>query len=98
MGEKKSIWMVLRFVGCIAALQGAAMSSGQNVAGQEPPSAPVDLYMGGFFAFKRSPMLALQPEVAQTALDHVNSLAGILDGYRLEMRWNWTGVSSPSSS
>ena len=73
-------------------LQCAATDSGQR--GTKSDAAPVVvIHMGGFFAFQRSPILALQPQVAQTALDHVNSLGGILDGYHLEMRWNWTGVS-----
>ncbi len=55
-------------------------------------SSVCTLYIGGFFAFRSSSTLKFQPVVAQTALDHINSLPGILDGYRLEMRWNWTGV------
>lgn len=51
------------------------------------------IHMGGLFAFPGSPSIGMQQEVAQTALDHVNSLEGILDGYHLSMRWNWTGVS-----
>ena len=51
------------------------------------------VHMGGLFAFPDSPTIGVQLEVAQTALDHVNSLEGILDGYHLKMRWNWTGVS-----
>ncbi|XP_071806986.1 gamma-aminobutyric acid type B receptor subunit 2-like [Asterias amurensis] len=52
-----------------------------------------DLYIGGFFSF---PSLDYQPLVAQTAIDHINSLQGILDGYHLEMRWNWTGNANPA--
>ena len=52
------------------------------------------LHVGGFFAFPDSPLLGFLQSVAQTALDHINSLDGILDDYHLEMRWNWTGVCS----
>ncbi|XP_038068448.1 gamma-aminobutyric acid type B receptor subunit 2-like isoform X1 [Patiria miniata] len=53
------------------------------------------IHMGGLFAFPGSPSIGMQQEVAQTALDHVNSLDGILDGYHLSMRWNWTGSADP---
>ncbi|XP_033641694.1 gamma-aminobutyric acid type B receptor subunit 2-like [Asterias rubens] len=95
-GEQKMLkWRAVRLVGCITALLGTGVISGQEVPLQGSFDGTVDLYMGAFFAFKRSPMLSLQPEVAQTALDHVNSLAGILDGYSLQMRWNWTGAGDP---
>ncbi|XP_022089293.1 uncharacterized protein LOC110978536 [Acanthaster planci] len=54
--------------------------------------------MGGFFAFPDSPLLGALQSVAQTAVDHVNSLDGILDDYHLEMRWNWTGAADPEEA
>ncbi|XP_022089369.1 gamma-aminobutyric acid type B receptor subunit 2-like [Acanthaster planci] len=55
------------------------------------------IHIGGMFAFPNSPLIGTQQEVAQTALDHINSLDGILDGYHLIMRWNWTGIGIPSN-
>ncbi len=64
-------------------------SRGPNGTAEE--TNPVrNLYIGAFFSF---PKIFYQPSVAQAAIDHINSLQGILDGYHLEMRWNWTGVS-----
>ncbi len=71
-----------------------ASSSSRGLNGTAGGTSHVrNLYVGAFFSF---PKLFYQPVVAQVAIDHINSLHGILDGYHLEMRWNWTGVS-PSS-
>ena len=51
------------------------------------------IHIGGFFAFPRNPFFIGLQAMAEMAVDHVNSLEGILDGYHLNMRWHWTGVS-----
>ncbi|XP_033641705.1 gamma-aminobutyric acid type B receptor subunit 1-like [Asterias rubens] len=75
----------------------ATASGSQNETGTVQSSVS-PLYIGAFFPFQHSSTLKFQPVVAQTALDHINSLPGILDGYRLEMRWNWTGNDSPQGA
>ena len=73
-------------------LHGYCVSSGSDQNGTSLGGKTV-LHIGGFFPFPGNPYMAVQQQVAQTALDHVNSLTGLLDGYQLRMRWNWTGVS-----
>ncbi|XP_022089373.1 gamma-aminobutyric acid type B receptor subunit 2-like [Acanthaster planci] len=71
----------------------AASNSGRNVT--DSGSTKTVIYMGGFFAFPENPFLATHPGIVQTAIDHVNSLEGILDDYHLRMKWNWTGADDP---
>ncbi|XP_033625200.1 gamma-aminobutyric acid type B receptor subunit 2-like isoform X1 [Asterias rubens] len=60
-----------------------------NTAGSSPmPRIP--LYIGGFFAFPGDKIFGALPYTAQTAVDHINNLTGILDGYELRMRWRLT--------
>ena len=54
----------------------------------------IPLYIGGFFAFPGDKIFGALPYTAQTAVDHINNLTGILDGYELRMRWRLTDVSS----
>ena len=51
------------------------------------------IYIGGFFPIGGHPAFVSLPHTVQTAINHVNSLPGILDDYELRMRWNWTSVS-----
>ena len=45
------------------------------------------LYIGGFFGFPDNEVYATIPDTLQTAVDHVNNLTGILDGYELRIRY-----------
>ena len=53
----------------------------------------IPIYVGGFFPIGGHPAFNSLPGTVQTAIDHINSLQGILDDYELRMRWNWTNVS-----
>ncbi len=55
----------------------------------------IPIYVGGFFPIGGHPAFVSLPHTVQTAIDHINDLPGILDGYELRMRWNWTDVSRP---
>ncbi|XP_038060033.1 gamma-aminobutyric acid type B receptor subunit 2-like [Patiria miniata] len=55
------------------------------------------IYIGGFFPIESHPFFASLPLTVQTAVNHVNNLTGILDGYELRMRWNWT-QGSPANA
>ncbi|XP_038057706.1 gamma-aminobutyric acid type B receptor subunit 2-like [Patiria miniata] len=59
---------------------------GVALASQHDAPGPRPVYIGGFF----HPFFTSLPVTVQTAIDHVNNLTGILDGYELRMRWNWT--------
>ena len=86
-----SIASPIIFAFCLVLSSQFAMASSQNVTGTGEDANPVpNLYIGGFLSFATS--FPSQPVVVQTAVDHINSLQGILDGYHLQMRWNWIGV------
>ena len=46
----------------------------------------VPLYIGGFFGSPGTEVYATLPVTVQTAVDHINNLTGILDGYELRVR------------
>ncbi|XP_022089765.1 gamma-aminobutyric acid type B receptor subunit 2-like [Acanthaster planci] len=71
--------------------RGVALAVQRDVAGSRP------VYIGGFFPIGTHPFFASLPSTVQTAIDHVNNLTGILDGYELRMRWNWT-QGSPANA
>ena len=55
----------------------------------------IPLYIGGIFPFSDThPFLGSFPRTVLMAINHVNKMEGILDGYELRMRWNWTYVST----
>ncbi|XP_022082481.1 gamma-aminobutyric acid type B receptor subunit 2-like [Acanthaster planci] len=58
---------------------------------------PLPVYVGGFFPIGFQPFFSSLPLTVQSAVDHVNNLTGILDGYELRMRWNWT-QGSPANA
>ncbi|XP_038057990.1 gamma-aminobutyric acid type B receptor subunit 2-like [Patiria miniata] len=63
----------------------ANTTSDPLVSGQRTP-----IYIGGFFAFPNNSIFGALPRTVQTAIDHVNNLTGILDGYELRMRFRLT--------
>ena len=58
----------------------------RDLAGRRRP-----VYIGGFFPIE-VPYFASLPSTVEAAITHVNNLTGILDGFELRMRWNWTQV------
>ncbi len=63
-----------------------------DVATNRDPAGRRPVYIGGFFPIE-VPYFASLPSTVETAIAHVNNLTGILDGFELRMRWNWTQVS-----
>ncbi|XP_038068446.1 gamma-aminobutyric acid type B receptor subunit 2-like [Patiria miniata] len=82
----------------LVGLLARAVTSNSGGNATDDPRTKTAVYMGAFFAFPNSPLLGALQAVAQTALDHVNSLEGILDDYQLRMRWNWTGAADPEEA
>ncbi|XP_033624949.1 gamma-aminobutyric acid type B receptor subunit 2-like [Asterias rubens] len=56
--------------------------------GDAAPRRP--FYIGGVFPKFNDPAYDLLPATVQTAIDHVNNMTGLLDGYELRLRWEWT--------
>ncbi|XP_022111536.1 gamma-aminobutyric acid type B receptor subunit 2-like [Acanthaster planci] len=50
----------------------------------------IPIYIGGFFALPNNSIFGALPSTVQTAIDHINNLTGILDGYKLKMRYRLT--------
>ncbi|XP_071789101.1 gamma-aminobutyric acid type B receptor subunit 2-like [Asterias amurensis] len=50
----------------------------------------VPLYIGGMFPYQTDHVFGRVEETVNAAIDHVNNLDGILDGYELRIRGNWT--------
>ncbi|XP_072037293.1 gamma-aminobutyric acid type B receptor subunit 2-like [Amphiura filiformis] len=46
----------------------------------------IPLHIGGFFGIPDTEVYTSIPTIVQTAVDHVNNLTGILDGYELRLR------------
>ena len=69
------------------------LSGASPVISEKANNGKIPIYVGGFFPIGGHPAFSSLPGTVQTAIDHVNSLQGILDDYELRMRWNWTNVS-----
>lgn len=88
---------IAAFLTCRAVEPATADTNATTVppASSPVPTRPrIPLYIGGFFAFPRDKIFGALPYTAQTAVDHINNLTGILDGYELRMRWRLTDVST----
>ncbi|XP_071808994.1 gamma-aminobutyric acid type B receptor subunit 2-like [Asterias amurensis] len=60
-----------------------------DVATHRDPAGRRPVYIGGFFPIE-VPYFASLPSTVEAAITHANNLTGILDGFELRMRWNWT--------
>ncbi|XP_038076293.1 gamma-aminobutyric acid type B receptor subunit 2-like [Patiria miniata] len=52
------------------------------------------IYVGGMFPVENNQLFGLVDDSVLTAVRHINDLDGILDGYELRMRWDWTEGSA----
>ena len=57
------------------------------------PNQRIPIFVGGFFLLPENSNFSALPATVQKAVDHVNDLTGILDGYELRMRGSLTNVS-----
>ena len=57
------------------------------------PNQRIPIFVGGFFLLPENSNFSALPATVHKAVDHVNDLTGILDGYELRMRGSLTNVS-----
>ncbi|XP_022107900.1 gamma-aminobutyric acid type B receptor subunit 2-like isoform X1 [Acanthaster planci] len=60
--------------------------------GHDVPPLPnrTPIYVGGMFPIENNQLFGLVNDSVLAAVQHINDLDGILDGYELKMTWNWT--------